>query len=95
MRGVLSEPWSRLGTSHRKPRETHVNVAVLEHLIAPSMFTNVVVLSGSLQIRFTGTHLHGKISGSHSIYMGRWLILELYGIYMGRLVFYMPFTWGD
>ena len=51
------------------------------------MLTDVVVLSGSSQIRFTGTHLHGEISGSHSthlhgetsgshsIYMGRWLIL--------------------
>ena len=65
------------------------------------MFTDVVVLSGSLQIRFTGftgTHLHGEISGSHSIYMGRWLILGtlwnlhgeigvLHAIYMGRLSF--------
>ena len=59
------------------------------------MLTDVVVLSGSSQIRFTGTHLHGEISGSHSthlhgetsgshsIYMGGWFaILEVYGIHM-------------
>ena len=68
-------------------------------ILAPRLFTNLAVLSGSLQIRFTGftgTHLHGETSGSHSIYMGRWLILGtlwnlhgeigvLHAIYMGRL----------